>query len=81
MGVQFVSSSAGANRSQLAGRARYLRGDADGRGQIVVLPVAGAGVGEDGSGDFSFDCVDAGSGGGFGANGDSGGGVEQHFGG
>src|SRR5580658_6825960 len=45
LGVQHVSSAAGADCGQFAGRARCLRGDADGRGKIAVLSVAGGGFG------------------------------------
>ena len=49
-------------------------GDADGRGEIFVLPVAGGDVGgEDGGGDFAVDCADAGSTGATDADGDYGG--------
>src|SRR5580704_13603700 len=79
LGVQHVSSAAGADCAELAGGARCLRGDADGWGQVFVLPAAGGGFGRNGGGDFSADRADARSGGATGADGDSGGGAEQHF--
>src|SRR5271155_3365436 len=79
LGVQHVSSAAGADCAEPPGWARCLRGDADGRGQVFVLSVAGGGVGRNGGGDFSADRADAGPGGAAGADGNSGGGAEQHF--
>ena len=61
----------------LLGGARRVRGDADGRRKIAVLPIAGAGPGADGHCDLAADCPDAGPGGATGADGDTGGGAEQ----
>ena len=45
LGLQFVSSAAGADCAQPAGRTRHLRGHADGRGQVFLLPVASTRIG------------------------------------
>src|SRR5580698_2883777 len=76
LGVQHVSSAAGADCGQSVSWARCLCGDADGRRKIAVLSVAGGCFGRDGGGDFAADRADARSGGATGADGDSGGGFE-----
>ena len=64
LGLRFVSSLAGADRAELAGSPRYLRGDADRRRQIALLPIAGCDAARKNSNrDFAADRVDAGPGG------------------
>src|ERR1019366_6556536 len=77
LGIPRVSPKARECYTESAGRARYLRGDADRGREVAVLPASGRDFGEDGGGGFSADRVDAGPGGATGANGHSGGGDQQ----
>src|SRR6266852_3803755 len=74
LGIPRVSPQAGECYPQSAGRARYLRGDADRRREVAVLPASSGDFREDGGGGFSADRTDAGPGGATGADGHSGGG-------
>jgi DNA-binding protein HU-beta len=74
LGISRVSPQAGECYTESAGRARHLRGDADWRREVAVLPASGGDFGEDGGGGFSADRADAGPGGATGADGHSGGG-------
>src|SRR5204862_3601832 len=78
LGVWVVSSAAGGDCAVAAGGARCVRGDADGRREIVVLPVACRdAAGADGDCGVAADRLDAGPGGATAADGDCGGAGEQ----
>src|SRR5205807_7848838 len=71
LGIQFLPTIAGEHRPEPACRARHLRGDADRRRQVALLPVARRNLGQDGGRRFSSDRTHAGSGRAVGADGTS----------
>ena len=79
LGIRFVPAFAGAHRAQPARRAGQLRGHADRRRKVTVLPVAGGDVGTNRHRGLAIDCADAGPGGATGADGNSRRRAEQFF--